>query len=32
VGGFVAVLAAYSVLAVVSAVMFRRGGWKSKAV
>lgn len=31
-GGFVAVMAAYSVLAVVSAVMFRRGGWKRKVV
>lgn len=31
-GGFVAVLAAYSALAVVSAVVFRRGGWKAKVV
>jgi putative MATE family efflux protein len=31
-GGFVAVMAAYSVLAVVSAWLFRRGAWKRKAV
>jgi putative MATE family efflux protein len=31
-GGFVAVMVAYSALAVVSALLFRRGRWKSKSV
>ena len=31
-GVFIAVLAAYAVLAAVSAVLFRRGGWKKKQV
>jgi hypothetical protein len=31
-GGFVAILGAYGALAVVSAVIFRRGAWKTKRV
>ena len=31
-GGFVAITAAYCVLALVSAFIFKRGGWKTKSV